>query len=169
MFFKMKTCNSKPWVSHLCMLAVGIVLPVASYSQQSTSGQTTTLKRESVPSVQAEQDKQAVERYHTREGRLQAKPLDWSSTIGKPKPLPKKPPFKGQPETSKPGLPDPKAKSEGQRLHPEDWPNLKKPGGPQGRLDGQPRLLPVVGTPDVFTQFCENCLVPNTDYPMATI
>ncbi len=159
-------CSSKRCVSHLCIMVIGTLLPLAGYSQQAAStGTTTTLKRESMPAAQAEQEKQVVERYHTREGRMQAKPLDWSSTIGKPRPV-KRPPVKGKPATSQPGTPNPDAKREGQRLNPEDWP--KKPGGPQGRLDGKPRLLPV-GSPDVFTQYCENCLVPNTDWPMANI
>ncbi len=163
MSLNVTSCHLKRCLSHFCIVAIGTLFPLAGYSQQPAStGTTTTLKRESIPAAQAQQEKQAVERYHSREGRMQAKPLDWSSTIGKPRSV-KRPPVRGKPATSQPGTPNPDAKREGQRLHPEDWPNLKK-GGPQGRLDGKPRLLPV-GSPDVFTQYCENCLVPNTDWP----
>lgn len=169
MSLNVTSCDLKRCVSYFCIVAIGTILTLAGYSQQPASTETTTtLKRESIPAAQVEQEKQAVERYHTREGRMQAKPLDWSSTIGKPSRV-KRPPVRGKPATSQPGTPNPDAKREGQRLHPEDWPNLKKPGGPQGRLDGKPRLLPVSGSPDVFTQYCENCLVPNTDWPMVTI
>src|SRR5258708_6824773 len=165
MIFNTTSCGSKRYFYHLSIMAIGALLPVAGYSQQAARGETTTLERKSVADL-AEREARP---YHTREGRLQAKPLDWSSTIGKPTRGPKKPPVKGEPATSRPGAPNPNAKPEGQRLYPGEWPNVKKPGGPQGRLDGRARLVPVVGTPDVFTQFCENCLVPNTDYPMATI
>jgi len=158
-------CSSKQWISKLCIVTIGTFSPLAIYSQQTSTETTTTVKRESLPPAQVESDKQAVERYHTREGRIQAKALDWNSTLGKPKPV-KRPPVQGKPATSNPGRPNPDGKREGQRLHPEDWP--KKPG-PQSFLEGKPRLLPVAGSPDVFTQYCENCLVPNTDYPMATI
>lgn len=156
----------KRCVSQFSIVVMGTLSPLAGYSQEAASKETTTtLKRESMPAAQTEQEKSVVERYHTREGRMQAKALDWSSTLGKPKPV-KRPAVRGKPETSDAGTPNPDAKREGQRLHPEDW--RKKPGGLQGRLHGNAHLL-LVGSPDVFTQYCENCLVPNTDWPMATI
>lgn len=166
MLFSIKSCNSKRWLTRLSLMALLTLLAVAGNSQEGARGQTTTtLERKSV-TAQAEREARP---YHTREGRLKAKPLDWNSTIGKPRRMPKKPPVKGKPATSKPGTPNPKAKPEAQRLYPEDWRRETKPSGPQGRLEGTPRLLPVAGSPDVFTQYCENCLVPNTDYPMAAI
>src|SRR5260370_33383122 len=34
---------------------------------------------------------------------------------------------------------------------------------------GRPRLVLTAGSPDVFTQYCEGCLVPNTDYPQVAV
>ena len=128
---------------------------------------TTTLERRSV-ATQADREAQP---YQTREGRLRAKPLDWNSTLGKPGPAPEKERIEGKPENSEPGRPNPNAKREAQRLHPQEWNNMKK-FGPQGRLDFDPdapaRLL-LVGTADVFSQYCEGCLVPNIDYPEVTV
>jgi hypothetical protein len=56
--------------------------------------------------------------YQTREERLQAKPLDWNSTIGTPKPLV---PSSDQPEASASGAPNPNADEEALKLHPNEW------------------------------------------------
>jgi len=56
--------------------------------------------------------------FQTREERLRAKPLDWNSTIGTPKPV-RAP--SAQPESSEGGAPNPNANEEAQKLHPDDW------------------------------------------------
>lgn len=55
--------------------------------------------------------------FQTREERLQAKPLDWNSTIGTPKPRV----LSAQPESSAGGAPNPSAHEEALKLHPDDW------------------------------------------------
>ena len=64
--------------------------------------------------------------YRTREERLNAKPLDWNSTIGKPKPRTPTATEKAAARKAKPGLaeggaPNPKAEEEARKLHPDDW------------------------------------------------
>jgi hypothetical protein len=64
--------------------------------------------------------------YQTREERLKAKPLDWNSTIGKPKrkalsPAERKALEKAKAESVEGGVPDPKANEEARRLHPDEW------------------------------------------------
>jgi hypothetical protein len=56
--------------------------------------------------------------FQSREERLQAKPLDWNSTIGTPKPsgLASAPT-----ESSAGGAPNPNADEEALKLHPNDW------------------------------------------------
>lgn len=171
---------------YLSAMASAVLLPLAGLSQDKTQGPnqepalaqgttrtetTTTLERRSV-AAQAEREAQP---YQTREGRLKAKPLDWNSTLGQPGPAVEKAPVQGKPETSQPGKPSPNAKGEAQRLHPEEWRNMKK-YGPQGLLQNEglfendaPVRLVQVGTADVFSQYCEGCLVPNIDYPEVTV
>lgn len=142
--------------------------PEAAMAQGTTRTETTTtLERRSV-AAQAERE---AKPYQTREGRLRAKPLDWNSTLGKRGPAVEKAPVEGKPESSEPGRPNPNAKREAQRLHPEEWNNMKK-YPPQSRLDFDPNTPPrlvQVGTADVFSQYCEGCLVPNIDYPEVTV
>lgn len=64
--------------------------------------------------------------YQTREERLKAKPLDWTSTIGKPKPhaptaAEKAAMRAARPKSAEGGAPNPKADEEARRLHPDDW------------------------------------------------
>ena len=60
--------------------------------------------------------------YQTREERLKAKPLDWNSTVGKPKPhalsrAERDALRRARPETSAGGAPDPKADEEARKQH----------------------------------------------------
>lgn len=62
----------------------------------------------------------------TREERLKVKPLDWKSTIGKPKPRALTPAEKAalrkaRPGATEGGAPNPKAEEEARKLHPDDW------------------------------------------------
>ncbi|MGH7840510.1 MAG: hypothetical protein ACREQT_03215, partial [Candidatus Binataceae bacterium] len=64
--------------------------------------------------------------YQTREERLKAKPLDWNSTIGKPKPrtltaAEREALRRARPESSAGGAPNPGANEEARKLHPDDW------------------------------------------------
>jgi hypothetical protein len=64
--------------------------------------------------------------YQTREERLKAKPLDWKTTVGKPKPraltaAERKALRKAKPTTAEGGAPNPKADEEARKLHPDDW------------------------------------------------
>lgn len=154
--------------SCLIIVAIGALVSVYGFGQEAATGGTTTIERKAV----LEQADQDARPYHTREGRLQAKPLDWNSTIGKRvTPREKAPAKQGEPETTKGGSPNPDAKAEGQKLYPEEWRNLRKPGEPMSFRNGRsrPRLVLTAGSPDVFTQYCEGCLVPNTDYPEVAV
>ena len=64
--------------------------------------------------------------YQTREERLNAKPLDWNSTIGKPKRraltrAEREALKRARPESSDGGAPNPNANEEARKLHPDDW------------------------------------------------
>jgi len=64
--------------------------------------------------------------FQTREERLNAKPLDWNSTIGKPKPHTLTAAERKALQTAKPasaggGAPNPNADEEARKLHPDDW------------------------------------------------
>jgi hypothetical protein len=84
---------------------------------------TTTIKRD----VNTEKMTGMAEpSYQTREARLKAQPLDWNSTIGKPKrkvlsPAEKNALQKAKPESTEGGSPDPKANEDARKLHPDDW------------------------------------------------
>jgi hypothetical protein len=88
-----------------------------------TDDTTTSIKRES--GVRGA-PKTEEPHYQTREERLKAKPLDWKSTIGKPKrrvlsPAERKALRAAKPKSSEGGAPNPEANEEARRLHPEDW------------------------------------------------
>jgi hypothetical protein len=64
--------------------------------------------------------------YMTREERLNAKPLDWSTTTGKPKPrtltaAERRALQDAKPEQSAGGAPAPNADEEAKKQHPDDW------------------------------------------------
>ena len=64
--------------------------------------------------------------FQTREERLNAKPLDWNSTTGTPKPrtltdAERKALQTAKPESAGPGAPNPNADEEARKLHPDDW------------------------------------------------
>jgi V8-like Glu-specific endopeptidase len=158
------------WVTLATMTAV------YGFAQGTEKDQgTTTLHRESVK-AQAELD---AGKFKTREGRLEAKPLDWNATIGKPSPranvTPKEEELakRAKPQSAKGGARNPNAKREAQRLHPEDWKGINNPAPKHtmGLLkeDIGGDLLLAAGSPDVFTQYCESCPHVNPDAPSAAI
>jgi hypothetical protein len=64
--------------------------------------------------------------FQTREERLNAKPLDWNATIGKPRPKKLTPAERealqrARPESSAGGAPNPNAEQEARKLYPDDW------------------------------------------------
>lgn len=64
--------------------------------------------------------------YQTREERLNAKPLDWRATSGKPKrrsltKAEKESLRKAKPGSTDGGAPDPHADDEARKLHPNEW------------------------------------------------
>jgi V8-like Glu-specific endopeptidase len=168
-----------------CCLLLAIVAMTASiaFAQESQnktdnperSGATTTLRRETVKD-QAEKD---TRKFHTREGRLAAKPLDWNKTIGKPTPRTKmseeeqERARKREPQTAKGGSRDPASKREAQKLHPDDWKRIGETSGGHTlgmRPDGEhAKLRLAAGSADVFTQYCESCPSVNPDAPSAAI
>jgi len=68
----------------------------------------------------------AEPRTGTRAERLNEKPLDWNSTIGKPNPRALAPSEeeairKAPAQKTEGGAPNPNAEAEARKLHPEDW------------------------------------------------
>ena len=159
-----------PTWKHLipCLIIIAVTALASGYAfGQKSSRETTTLERREV----ADQADRDARPFHTREGRLRAKPLDWNSTIGKPVPRRDLRVNQGKPGTTKSGEPDRYAIPEGQKLYPEEWRELEKPNRPVTLLyDPSTPFFPLkVGSPDVFTQYCEGCVVPSTTYPDAAI
>lgn len=166
-------CRKRRFVG-VMTLAIGALTVAHGFAQEAEKhGATTTLHRKTV-AAQAEKD---AGKFKTRQGRLQAKPLDWNATIGKPTPPAKlseeeraKP---KEPGYAKGGRPNPNAKREAQKLHPEEWRRMRRPAPekPTSLLwDGSAgKFMLAAGSPDVFTQYCENCPSVNTDAPTAAI
>ncbi len=100
-----------------------IVASKPALAQAASDGSTTSIQRGS----EAEKTLKMQEpSYQTREERLNAKPLDWNSTIGKPKPhaltrAEREALRKARPESSDGGAPNPNADEEARKLHPDDW------------------------------------------------
>ena len=159
----------------ILMMAVGMLAFGYGTAQEAATGKTSTIERKS-QSPHAEKE---TNKFKTRKGRLEAKPLDWNSTIGKPE---KSSGQSGvdeqraqgeQPGSSVGGAPNPKAKRDARKRYPQDWRGIREPakrdtlGLIYGDEDG--RFLRVAGSPDIFTQYCENCPNVNTDSPEIAI
>ncbi len=168
--------NWKCLVSYLIIIMATWMLPSGyAISQEASAGKTVSIERKSM-TKQAEKD---ASKFKTREGRMRAKPLDWNATIGTRQTPSAKP--SGVEERSKPeepgstegGSPNPKAKRDAQKLYPSEWHSMRESTGRYtlGRLDGREtgEILLVAGSPDIFTQYCENCPNVNTDAPEAAI
>jgi hypothetical protein len=103
--------------------ACGIALAPALVCAQDS---TTTIKRDS-EAAKAMQEPS----FQTREERLRSKPLDWNTTIGKPKRKPmtaaeKRALARAKPETAEGGKPDPRADEEARKMHPEEWKKMEE-------------------------------------------
>lgn len=110
-------------VTHAVCFASGLAL---SHGLVLAAGQdaTTSIKRDSDAAKSLTEPS-----YQTREERLRAKPLDWNTTIGKPKrkaqtAAEKKAIAEARQESAEGGAPDPKANEEARKLHPEEWKNM---------------------------------------------
>jgi V8-like Glu-specific endopeptidase len=138
-------CASPLFIAALATLAAG--------QAPAQTGETKTIERRSAPTAD-----QAVPKYNSREQRLQAKPLDWNSTIGKPNPpAPTQEDTARQapPGTAKRGAPDPKADADARRQFPNEWRPAPK-SGKRGFLDLLPseqNHIQLTGSADVFTQY----------------
>ena len=160
-------------LAHAAVALAACSLAAERARAQQSSDTTRTIERKAMP---AESEKN-VDTYQTRAGRLQAKPLDWSATIGKPTPpsAPSEPQSNNtniQGSTSEGGLPNPRANLDAQRMHPNDWPGLRRNPAAnrhgmldQGPLGGDIQLT--AGSPDIFTQYGEYAPAVNADAPAA--
>jgi hypothetical protein len=97
--------------------------PKSSLGQTATPGGTTAIQRgsESARSLNLPEPS-----FQTREERLNAKPLDWNSTTGTPKPRTLTTEERNalqhaRPQSSAGGRPNARANEEARRLHPDDW------------------------------------------------
>lgn len=111
-------------VQQFILFAASLALAHGAASAAAQDG-TTTIKRDSEAAKRLDEPS-----YQTREERLKSKPLDWNTTIGKPKRKPlsaaeKKALAGAKPESQDGGQPNPKADEEARRLHPEEWKEQK--------------------------------------------
>ncbi len=108
----------------------------------------------------------------TPEQRRAVEPLDWNVTRGEGQrtnaiPEPERvDPGAMQGGTSVAGKPQPGADAEAQKLYPQEWEELQKLNSLE-QLENDD--VGVLGTKDVFTQYCENCSSVNLNYPQVAI
>jgi len=170
--------RSEPIAYHVCIapFLAGIALAVLAagngFAQQASTGETRTLERKSIAPEAEQRSKQDANKYQTRKGRLEAKPLDWSTTIGTPapsgtRPAPQSDNPNAQGNTSKGGAPNARAKTDARRMYPGDWRRLTRAHGilEQSALRRHVRLA--AGSPDIFTQYGEYVPTVNADAPIA--
>lgn len=106
-------------------MTAGIVAVSAMFGSQPSLAQTAPAA--GTTSIQQGSDKAREMKepsYQTREERLNAKPLDWNTTIGTPTPRTDNEPGAVQGakrSSSAGGAPDKNAKKEARKLHPDDW------------------------------------------------
>ena len=99
-----------------------LVFPtIQGLAQMTSDSATTSIQRGSEAAKALEEPS-----FQKREQRLQAKPLDWNSTIGKPKPrkltsAEREALRRARPGSAEGGAPNPNAVEEARRLHPDDW------------------------------------------------
>lgn len=151
----------------ICLLAgAGLTLASVAQSVAQQSGEGTTVIRNPTGAAASPSD--------TRQGRLDAKPLDWDVTRGKAvKPAP--PPIEDEarararkPGSSPGGAPNAKANEDAEKVHPREWEGLRKLKEDQEGARGTDFGVDF-GTQDVFTQYCENCASVNHYYPQVAI
>jgi hypothetical protein len=112
----------------MIMAGVVFVSPiVASSPSLAQDGTTTSIERGSDVAKALKEPS-----FQTRAERLNAKPLDWDSTIGEPKLLDQSPAAqearaaqeavrRARPGQSEGGAPDPHAVEEAKKFYPDDW------------------------------------------------
>jgi hypothetical protein len=98
-----------------------IVASKTSLAQTAPAGGTTSIKQGSEKAREMKEPS-----FQTREERLNAKPLDWNSTLGTPTPRTLTPEEQralqsARPNSSAGGAPNPNAEQEASKLHPDDW------------------------------------------------
>ncbi len=98
-----------------------LLASTACLAQAASGGATTSIERGSNKASKMEEPS-----YQTREERLNAKPLNWNSTIGKPKPhrltrAERNALRRARPGSADGGAPDANADEEARKLHPDDW------------------------------------------------
>ncbi|MGO9703096.1 MAG: hypothetical protein ACLPX7_28000 [Xanthobacteraceae bacterium] len=105
----------------------GIVAVFAIFASKPSLAQTAPAVGTASVQYDSEKARQMKEpSFQTREERLNAKPLDWNSTIGTPTPRTLTDEEKRVLESAKPtssagGAPNPNADEEARKLHPNDW------------------------------------------------
>ena len=92
-----------------------------SLAQTAPAGGTTSIQQGSEKAREMKEPS-----FQTREERLNAKPLDWNSTLGTPTPRTLTPDEQralqsAKPKSSAKGAPNRNAQKEARKLHPDDW------------------------------------------------
>jgi hypothetical protein len=92
-----------------------------SLAQTAPAGGTTSIQQGSEKAREMKEPS-----FQTREERLNAKPLDWNSTLGTPTPRTLTPDEQralqsAKPNSSAKGAPNRNAEKEARKLHPDDW------------------------------------------------
>lgn len=109
----------------------------------------------------------------TREQRLQVPPLDWDATRGEglrteaPEVLAPSE-VRGAAGSSGSGRPSSRADTEAEQAFPEQWEGLESKISIEN-LDEQSAAPGVLGTADVYTQYCENCGPLHLQWPMRAV
>jgi len=104
------------------IVAVSAILALEpSLAQTAPAGGTTSIQQGSEKAREMKEPS-----FQTREERLNAKPLDWNSTLGTPTPRTLTPDEQralqsAKPKSSAKGAPNRNAQKEARKLHPDDW------------------------------------------------
>lgn len=138
-------------------------LPVQANAQD-IPGVTTT--------IQNTETRAAEDSLATPEQRQAVEPLDWNVTRGEGLRTNVNPERENAPVTIQGGgaavggQPQPGANSDAEKQYPQDWQGLRQLNSIEQLEDDRQSIL---GTADVFTQYCENCSAINLNYPQAAI
>ena len=155
MLHQTKAIGSRTRMRGASPLVIAALATLACSQAFAQTPETKSIERKSVAPAE-----QGIGKYQTREQRLQAKPLDWNSTIGKPQepaaaPTDAAPAPQGTPGNAAGGAPNPKADSDARRQFPNEWRPAPKPDK-RGFLDlmrSRKDNIQLVGSPDVFTEY----------------
>jgi V8-like Glu-specific endopeptidase len=149
----------------LTVVMVTVGMSGTAFAQTSESAATSSIERADARAPITDTSK-----FDTREGRLQAQPLDWDATRGTVTEIPATSPEVRAPVGEEPGAspgkaPTPQANEEAMKSFPDDWKVIKES---EKEESGTPRSADR-GTQDVFSQYCENCSGVNLKYPQVAI